>query len=171
LLEQKLSLIAALRKLVYLLAAICFLVLLVTGFFPRLVLNKCISGYWLMLHATFAPVFAACLAVLGVLWASKSRFDGRDWPWLQKLIDRVTLVKRNRTQETGGSAGVGQKIAFWLIIVLAVPLILSVVSSMFPILGTYWQEFVLDVHRYTALAFAVVVIIHTYLLIRIKMNE
>lgn len=180
LLEQKLSLVGVLRKLVYLLAAICFVVLLFTGFYPRLVLGECISGYWLMLHATFAPVFAVCLAVLGVLWASKCRFDSNDWPWLQRIIERVTLVKRCREEGSCERSGAGQKplgsalfakIAFWMIMVLALPLIVSVVSSMFPLLGTHWQEVVLDIHRYTALAFAVAVIVHTYLMVRIKMNE
>lgn len=171
LLEQKLSLVGVLRKLVYLLAVICFVVLFVTGFYHRLVLGECISGYWLMLHATFAPVFAVCLAVLGVLWASTCRFDRSDWPWLQRIIDRVSLVKRCGEEGSCGASGTGQKITFWLIMVLAVPLIVSVVSSMFPLLGTHWQEVVLDIHRYTALAFAVAVIIHTYLMIRVKMNE
>ena len=91
--EQRLSLVGVLRKLVYLLALLCFVVLAVTGFGPRLFLNETISGYWLMLHATFAPVFAICLAVLAVMWASNCRFAGRDWPWLQRLIRRVILSK------------------------------------------------------------------------------
>ena len=53
--EEKKSLINILKKLIFLLALLCFAVLLVTGFVPVLVLGKTMSGYWLMLHATFAP--------------------------------------------------------------------------------------------------------------------
>src|SRR4030042_3958162 len=53
LLEQKLSPAGALRKLVSLLALLCFLVLAITSFYPVLVLGESIHGYWLILHATF----------------------------------------------------------------------------------------------------------------------
>jgi hypothetical protein len=52
---------------------------------------------------------------------------------------------------------------------LALPLILSIVISMFHILGTSWQQFTMAIHRWTGLVFAVVVILHTYLAIRTRM--
>ena len=169
--EQRLSLVGVLRKLVYLLALLCFVVLAVTGFGPRLCLNETISGYWLMLHATFAPIFAICLAVLAVMWASHCRFTGRDWPWLQRLIRRVILPKTAEEKSVCQCSNLGQKITFWLIVVLALPLILSIVSSMFPLFGTHWQELLLDTHRYSALLLALAVIVHTYLIIRTQMNK
>jgi len=170
-LEQKLSLVGALRKLVYLLALLCFLVLAITSFYPVLVLKEPIHGYWLMLHATFAPVFAICLAVLAVMWAGNCRFNRNDWPWLTRIIERVTLAKRVGDEPSDTAPGLGRKITFWLIVVLALPLILSIISSMFLLFGTYWQELLLDIHRYTALAFAIVAIVYTYLMIRAKMRE
>lgn len=181
-LEQKLSLVGALRKLVYLLALLCFVVLAVTGFYPLLVLDEHISGYLMMVHATFSPVFAGCLAILAVMWAGRCRFNQDDCPWLQGILRRITrwsIQTRIQDQETGTEnqkpigycLSVGQKITFWLIIFLALPLILSIVSSMFVFFGTDWQEFLLAVHRYTALVFALVAIVHTYLMIRTKMKE
>ncbi len=170
-LEQKLSLVGALRKLVYLLALLYFLVLAITSFYPVLVLKEPIHGYWLMLHATFAPVFAICLAVLAVMWAGNCRFNKSDWPWLTRILERVTLVKSSSEETVSEAPGLGQKITFWLIVVLALPLILSIILSMFSLFGTYWQELLLDIHRYTALAFAVVAIVHTYLVLRAKMKE
>jgi len=169
--EQRLSLVGVLRKLVYLLALLCFVVLAVTGFGPRLFWNETISGYWLMIHATFAPIFAICLAVLVVMWASHCRFTGSDWPWLQRLIRRVILPKTVGEKTACENSGLGQKITFWLIVVIALPLILSIVSSMFTLFGTYWQELLLDTHRYSALPLAMVVIVHTYLMIRTQMKE
>lgn len=169
-LEQKLSLVGALRKLVYLLALLCFLVLAVTSFYPVLILQEPIHGYWLMLHATFAPVFAICLAVLVVMWAGNCRFNKNDWPWLTRIIERVTLAKSDG-DDSDAAPGLGRKITFWLIAGLALPLILSIILSMFPLFGTYWQGLLLDIHRYVALAFAVVAIVHIYLMIRAKMKE
>lgn len=169
--EQKLSPAGALRKLVYLLALLCFVVLAITGFYPTLVLGEHISGYLVMVHATFAPVFAICLAVLVVMWARKCRFNRRDWPWLAALIKRVTLAEDSSEEVLSESPCFGQKLTFWLIILLALPLILSIVASMFPLFGTHWQEILLDVHRYVALAFAVAAIVHTYLMIRTQMKK
>jgi len=168
--EQKLSLMEVLRKLVYLLALLCFLVLAVTGFYPTIILGEHISGYLVMVHATFAPIFAICLAVLAVMWARNCRFNQSDWPWFGRIVQRVTLVKSTGEETLRKSSGLGHKITFWLIVSLALPLILSIVLSMFPIFGTHWQELLLSTHRYTALVFALVVIVHTYLLIRIKMQ-
>jgi len=163
---RKQSLVVILRMLVYLLALFSFVVLALTGFYPVLILGEHISGYLVMLHATFAPVFAVCLAVLAVMWASNCRFTVGDWPWFERVVNRITLAKSADKTGHGKSSGLGQKITFWLIIFLALPLALSIVLSMFPLFGTHWQELLLALHRYTAYVFTIVVILHTFLLIR-----
>jgi len=163
---RKHSLVVNLRMLVYLLALVCFVVLALTGFYPVLVLGEHISGYLVMLHATFAPVFAICLAVLAVMWAGNCRFTAGDWPWFERLVQRITAAKSAGKTTQGKSSAFGQKITFWLIIFLALPLALSIVLSMFPLFGTHWQELLLGLHRYTAYVFSVVVILHTFLLIQ-----
>ena len=168
--KQKLSLVGVLRKLVYLLALLCFVVLAVTGFYPTLILGGHISGYLVMVHATFAPVFAICLAVLAVMWARNCRFNRSDWPWFQRIVQRVTLVKSTGEERKSKSSGLGQKVTFWLIIFLALPLILSIVLSMLSFFGMHGAELSLSVHRYTALVFVLVGIVHIYLVIRTKMQ-
>lgn len=164
--QKRRSLVGILRILVYLLALLSFLVLAITGFYPTLVLGEHITGYLVMVHATFAPVFAVCLAVLAVMWARCCRFTGGDWPWLDRFVQRITLTTNPGDDTSRKSSGLGQKIAFWLVIFLALPLVLSIVLSMFPLLGTHWQEILLSMHRYTALVFAMVAILHTYFIIR-----
>ncbi|MHC4603747.1 MAG: cytochrome b/b6 domain-containing protein [Planctomycetota bacterium] len=156
--EQRLSLVGVLRKLVFLLALLCFVVLAITGFYPTLVLGKHISGYLLMLHATFAMVFAICLAVLAVMWASHCRFNENDWPGLQHFLERITLAKNAGEEPLNKSGRLGQKITFWLLVMLALPLILSMVSSMFPLFGTNGQKLLLELHRYSALLFTMAAI-------------
>ena len=170
-LTQKRSLVDLFRILVYFVAMFSFVVLALTGFYPVLILGEHITGYLVMIHATFAPVFAGCLAVLAVLWARQCRFTPGDLPWFERLVQRLTLTEGTDETKRRKSSGLGQKITFWLIIFLALPLILSIVVSMFPIFGTHWQELLLDIHRYTALVFAIVGIVHIYLVIRTKMKQ
>ena len=165
-LEQKLNLVAVLKRLVYLLALLCFVVLVITGFYPVLVHGEHLSGYLLMVHATFAPVLAGCLAVLALVWADRCRFDKSDWPRPQKLLQQEPTNK-----QTGTKHQLWQKICFWLIIVSALPVILSIVLGMFLLFGTQGQEFLLDLHRYSALLLAVVAVVHTYLIIRTQMEK
>jgi hypothetical protein len=74
LIEQRSSLLGALKKLCYLVAMVCFIVLAITGFWPTLVRGEHISGFLMYIHATFAPIFALCLAILALTWAGGHRF-------------------------------------------------------------------------------------------------
>ena len=171
LIRWRLSLLGIFKKLIYWGALICFVLLAITGFAQRLLLGEAISGFWLMLHATCAPVFAICLALLALMWAPRYVFRWGDWPWLEGLIRRIIRLEADEEQPVGEGFSLGQKITFWLVVVLALPLILSIVSSMFPLFGTHGQELLLDVHRYSALLLALAAIIHTYLMIRTEMKE
>ena len=169
--KQKRSLVDYLRILVYLVALFSFVVLALTGFYPVLILGEHISGYLVMIHATFAPVFAGCLAVLAVMWARQCRFTPGDLPWFERLVQRVTLTEGTDAAVQRASSGLGQKVTFWLIIFLALPLGLSILLSMFPLVGTHGQEMLLSLHRYTAYVFSLVVIVHTVLLLRMKTKK
>jgi cytochrome b subunit of formate dehydrogenase len=160
---QKLNLAGVFRKLIFLLALLCFAILFVTGFYSKIIYGTTISGYWLMIHATAAPIFAVCIAILSVMWAQNCRLNKNYWPWLQKIIQRETTNKAVPEKHE-----LIQKICFWLIIILAIPLILSIILSMFTFFGTYWQNVLADTHRYCALLFATIVIVHTYLFMLIQ---
>lgn len=171
LIEQKSSLLGALKKLCYLVAMVCFVVLAVTGFWPVLVRGAHISGFLMYIHATFAPIFALCLAILAITWAGSYRFSFADCPWLTRLLRRVTRLRIPADDRPWRCSLLVYKIAFWLILFLALPLILSIVVSMFHLLGTDWQYLTLALHRWTSLVFAIVVIVHTYLAIRLRMTS
>ncbi|MHC4664532.1 MAG: cytochrome b/b6 domain-containing protein [Planctomycetota bacterium] len=161
-LPQQLTLLGKFKKLLYLLAMLCVLVLAVTGFYPVLILGKHISGYLLMIHVTAGGVFAACLALLALAFAHSHRFNENDWPWLTSLVRRELQKPKVLPEDSD----LLRKLCFWLLIILALLLMLSVVLSMFPLLGTVGQLLLADTHRYSTLAFAAVAIIHTYLIIR-----
>jgi cytochrome b subunit of formate dehydrogenase len=162
---HKRSIVDILRILVYLVAALSFVVLAVTGFYPVLILGRHISGYPLMLHATFAPIFAVCLAVLAVLWARNCRFTRADWPWLDRVVRRATLAEADDQKAPRKRSSLGQKILFWLVVFLALPLALSIVLSMFPLFGTHTQHLLLGMHRGIALVFAPAAVVHFFFLI------
>ncbi len=157
--EQKWNIIGVLRKLIFLLALLCFVVLVITSFVPVIILKKSISGYWLMLHATASPVFSACLAILAVIWADKMQLDKNYWPWLNTIIRRLP-----RSPEPPHAHELKAKICFWCIIFLALPVILSAVLSMFPLFGTGGQELLLVLHRYSTLLLALFSIVFLYLM-------
>jgi len=166
LLEKQFDFWQRIRKLVYLLALLCFVVLVVTGFYPRLVLHKGISGYWMMVHTTAAGIFAGCLAVLAVMWAHRCRFEPGDWPWLHALFHPDLLTAK----ETARSGRLAEKITFWIIVSLGLVVILSITFSMLPLFGTDLQELLLTSHRYGALVLALTGIVHTYLMVRTQIR-
>jgi len=53
------------RQMILLLGLFSSFVLLATGFSP-LVMGLHIQGYWLMIHAIFAPVFIGCVAIIAI---------------------------------------------------------------------------------------------------------
>lgn len=169
LIEQRSSLLGALKKLCYLVAAVCFVVLAITGFYPTLVKGEHISGFLMYIHATFAPIFALCMAILAVTWAGGHRFTAEDCPWMSRLLRRVTRLQVVADNRPWPCSLLLYKATFWLVMFLMLPLILSIVVSMFHILGTPWQHWTLALHRWTSLVFVLAVIIHTYLAIRIRM--
>jgi len=166
-LEQRLSLLGKSKKLLYLLAVVCFLVLGVAGFYPALVLGEELSGYLLMIHVTAGGVFAVCLAILALTSAHHYRFNENDWPWLGSLVRREARTNKFIPD----NSELLRKAAFWLLVIAALPLMLSVVLSMFPIFGTAGQYFLADTHRYATLVFALVAIVHTYLIIQARVRE
>lgn len=168
LVEQRASLLGTLKKLCYLVSLVCFVLLAFTGFWPLLVRGEHIGGYLMMIHATLAPVFAICLAVLAIAWASRNRFLQGEWPWLRQLLRQVTNLRVSPMEGRCDWNTVLQKTTFWAITFLALPLILSIVLSMLPLFGTHYQEIALAAHRWTALIFAVIVILHAYLSVRVR---
>ena len=159
LLKQKLGFFGRLRKLVYIVALLCFAVLLYTGFAPPIAMGVSLSGYMLMLHATAAPVFAVCVMVLVVMWAYQCRFTQQDFLPLLKLFKPETPWKESEKPALCFT----QRVCFWAIAIITLPLILSIVLSMFPLFGTHIQEVLFQIHRYTALAVLTAVIVHLYL--------
>lgn len=160
-LPQPLNAGGRLCKLAFLLGLLSFVVLLLTGFLPPLMGGR-LEGYWLMLHATFAPIFIASVAVVVVTGADRNRLLKCDAEHPKALWKHR---KRNRACcLTDCSAA--PKVGFWLLAALSLPVTLTMVLSMTPLFGTEGQHWLFDWHRYSALAFAMVALLTLYILIR-----
>lgn len=96
-----------------------FLVLTVVGVLTTWVLGIPLEGYWLLTHVSSGGIFTVALAALVILWAHACRFNGRD---------------------------TGKKACFWLMSLAGLGLILSAVLSMFTLLGTEGQEWMVSAH-------------------------
>ena len=144
---------ARIRSIVYASTLLCFLLLAVTGFVPILFVGDHLTGILLVIHVTVAPLFALSLSALGLLWAHALRFDREDW----RILHGV------------GKAGIGKetirfasKMAFWLTLLLSLPLMLTVILELFPLFGTEGEEFLIRLHGYSALCLMLVAVTHLY---------
>lgn len=146
------------RRVAYLLTLALAFVLGVTAFFPLLVLGQHMEGVLLVIHVTVAPFFALCLAVLSLLWSHRLRLLARDWQ-----IPRQVL--RGRKPGKDHVIRFVVKVGFWLALLVALPLLLSIILSLYPWFGTEGQEYLRGLHGYSALALVLIVLVHTHVIV------
>lgn len=151
------------KNLVFLVGLACFAILALTGFGP-LVFGLRLEGYLLMLHATFALVFIACAAIVVFLGAGHYAFNKKD---AEAVPTDLKCPCRRGEGCWVTDTGVGAKAGFWLLAILTLPLTLTMVLSMLPLLDTHGQELMFHLHRWCALAFAWIAIVELYMLVRI----
>lgn len=147
---------AIIRKFLYLLTVLCVILLALTGYLPVIIVGQPISGVLLIIHAITAPVFAISLALLILASAHAHRFLEEDWQTFHAIFSRdegSTPVQRSRFW---------QKVCFWLLTFFAIPVIASILFSMYPIFGTEGQEYLLQLHGYATLLFLIIAVVHTY---------
>lgn len=133
------TLLGIFKKLAFVFAILSFVTLVVSGFWQLVFLRANLSGYLLILHTTAGGVFVGCIGFLAATAADENRFAA------------------------GGA--VVKKACFWLIIILTLPLILSILLSMFTLFGTSWQRLLLNIHLYCALLFIVTGIAYIFAMI------
>jgi len=144
------------ERLVHAVLGICFVVLAGTGFWAGLA-GHAMSGYALMIHATFAPPFILALTAMALTWAYDCRYQDHDL----QLVKSCPLCQAAPPQ--AGRFNTIQKTFFWITCLLAIPAILSAVLSMFPLTGTEGQHLLLKAHRASTLLMTMFLLGHAYL--------
>ncbi len=148
------------RKLTSFLLKMSFLILAITGFIPLVLFGASVSGIGLLLHVVAAAVFALGLVVVSILRAHDHRFNKNDWQSLQHVIGKKPPTKKS----IPNLAAFAQKISFWLILLLTLPLIVSILLGIYPLFGTHGQEALLQLHGYSALLLLLAVVVRLYIL-------
>lgn len=133
--HSRLKLFLILKPLAYGVALVSALVLAITGFAPGL-LGGHLSGLVLMAHMGCVMPFLLSIAFLSITCAKQ-----------HDLRDRVTLGR----------------LCFWTLLLLAVPLTLTVVLIMLPLVGTDGQRELLELHELLAFMFVVVALLYSLL--------
>ena len=120
------------KATLYIITLLSIFVLALTGFWATIITGEPSTGYLLMLHCTAATGFCFALPLSLIISAQKNRFILGDFSPGLRLV------------------GIS-KICFWIFTAAAIPLILSMILSMFPLFGAVGQEFLYQMHRFCAL--------------------
>jgi hypothetical protein len=147
-----------LRRIVYGLSALLFVLLAVTGFAPVLLFGEHLRGALLIIHVTIAPLFALSLSALALLWAHRLRFEEPDWRF-------VLGLGRRKPPETALLVRLALKVGFWLALCFSLPLMLTIILGLFPLFGTEGEAFLTRMHGYSALLLMFVALIEIHLTI------
>jgi len=134
----------ALRRIIYVFAGAFLILLALSGFAPVLLMGAHVSGMLLVLHVTIAPLFALSLCALALFWAHRLRFNRSD---LQVVRD----IRHHATPEEEPLTRFMLKCGFWTILLLSLPLMLTIILSLFPIFGTEGEAMLIRLHGYSAL--------------------
>ena len=126
----------------FLLTILSFILLAVSGFLPVLFTGQHLGGILLVIHVTIAPVFVLSITASVLLMVHKMRFNYHDWETF-----------KNRSVKTWDDAKtiLFSKINFWIAFIMIISAILAIILMMFPFFGTYGQEQLLGIHRYSTL--------------------
>jgi hypothetical protein len=139
-------------------SAVLALLLAATGFLPAILYGIHPSGILLVIHVTLAPLFAVSLASLALLWAHRLRFEA---------VDRHSLERTGTGGVRSMEAAVrfSLKIGFWTLLGLSLPLMLTIILSLFPLYGTEGETLLIRLHAYSALLFMLTAFGEIYILI------
>ncbi len=130
----------------FIVITLLFLTVFVTGFFMPLVHSDHITGFWMLIHIPASAFFTAMFILLILLTANNNTLRINQIPILKKL---------STSQCRKAESNFLVRICFWAMTAIFIPLIFSIILSMFKIFGTKWQLLFRDIHKYSAVAFTV----------------
>jgi hypothetical protein len=136
------------RIFINLIGLISCAAIVISGY-ESLISGQKLTGYWLMIHAAAAPVFAVGAILILLFWAHRNRLVHTDWNRLRRPIGKAKPGVSN------AYFVVFRKLFFWIAAAAAIPAVISVALAMFPVLASVWQEDLILVHRFSVIPLAV----------------
>ena len=129
--------VSARRNVINTLWFISFIGMAITGFFPLILGNTTLNGWWMILHVSIAPLFSILLVIGALHCAKKMGIDFKDAP--ESKLSRII---------------------FWFFLFLFIPNALSILFSMNTWFVSSTQYVFLEVHFYSAIGMLLLVVLH-----------
>jgi hypothetical protein len=114
-----------------------------------LISGKKLTGYWLLIHAATAPVFAVSIVLVMLFWAHRNRLLEADWSRIRRPFASSV------SEESSARVVVLRKLFFWIAAAAAIPAVLSITFTVFPVMASVNQETFVLLHRYSVVPLAV----------------
>ncbi len=152
--KDSLSLI---RLVSYYISVFLFLTMALSGFLPFVFMEKNLTGFSLLIHVTAAPLFSVTYAVFILLSAFKFQFGKTDYLYVFK---RDTIDDSKEYEHAKDSLVL--KSAFWISAAVSVPVILSIILTLFPLFGSDEINSLISLHGYSVLILTISFVIQVY---------
>ena len=150
--QNSLANLTLLKRMIYLFTLFLFFIMALSAFIPLILFGDSLSGIFLLIHVSVAPLFSIFLAILIILFAHSNQFSKYDLDNSKNngifIFNQMGYIK----------------ITFWLIVFFSIPTMISVILTMFPLFGTEGQLYLLEIHRYSTLIVLILVILHSGLI-------
>ncbi len=114
-----------------------FIILIITGFLPLIMGEKVLTGWWMISHATVAPIFSFMVAVGALLWVKSVGIGFKDSSQ-NKCTNKIV----------------------WAFLILFIPNALSILFSMNTWFPSTTQHTFLSVHYYTAIGMCLLALLY-----------
>ena len=149
---KKGSLFNRIRHFLFGFSILLFVIMAVSGLLLPLFWQPT-TGLLLLAHVFIAPFFALAVTLSIGLFAHKLQFTSADYQFLQ-----------NRQKAQKQKMIFLKKIHFWLFVPAVILNIGSIVCAMYTLFGTSGQDWLINIHRYSALVLLVLTV--NYLTLR-----
>ena len=147
-------------------SVLLFFIMASSGFLPFIFMSTSLSGLALIIHITAAPLFCLSYAIFIVLSAFQYMYDEDDY---------IYIFKRKMLRKSGDIKPVQSlfllKSTFWISAAISLPVIGSIILSLYPIFSTSEMDILLIIHKYSVLIFTISFVIQVYYSIILRMQE
>ena len=158
--------IKLIKSMLFFASVLLFFIMASSGFLPFIFMSTSLSGLALIIHITAAPLFCLSYAIFIVLSAFQYMYDEDDY---------IYIFKRKMLRKSGDIKPVQSlfllKSTFWISAAISLPVIGSIILSLYPIFSTSEMDILLIIHKYSVLIFTISFVIQVYYSIILRMQE
>jgi hypothetical protein len=155
-----------LRTLSFYSSFLLFLIMAASGFLPFVFLGTSLTGFALLIHVTAAPLFCISYAVFILLSAFQYQFGNTEYLFVFKRDTVDDLEEYEYAKDS-----LVLKSAFWISAVISVPVIISIILTLFPIFGSDAMVGLTTIHGYSVLILTISFVIQVYYSIILRSKD